>query len=101
LLRERGFDAVSAYEVGNADLSDPEHLVYAAAQDRALLTFNSKDFAVLFDRLWWERTPHPGIIVSEQLPLGELLVRVLRMLDSVTADEMRNGFRNLGEFAAR
>jgi len=47
-LRDRGYDAISAHEVGNSDLSDPEHLAYAAAQGRAILTFNSKDFVPLF-----------------------------------------------------
>ena len=57
--------------------------------------------ASLFDEYWWTGKEHLGIIVSEQLPIGELLRRVLRFLNTVTADEMRNNYKNLGEFAER
>ncbi len=40
-----------------------------------------------------------GNIVSERLPLGELLRRILRLLNRVAADEMRDNLKNLGEFA--
>jgi len=98
-LRERGYDAISAHQVGNSDLSDVEHLAYAASHERAILTFNSKDFVPLF-REWWEQDrPHAGVIVSAQIPLGMLLRRTRQLLDTVAADEMRNSFRDLGEFA--
>jgi len=101
LLRERKFDAVSAYEVGNAESEDSEHLAYAASQGRAILTYNIKDYPPLLDEYWWADRQHHGIIVSEQLPIGELLRRVLRFLNAVTADEMRNNYKNLAEFAER
>jgi predicted nuclease of predicted toxin-antitoxin system len=101
LLREREFDAVSAQELGNAELEDSEHLAYAASRGRTILTYNSKDYAPLFDQYWWTGREHYGIIVSEQLPIGELLRRVLRFLNTVTADEMRNNYKNLGEFVER
>ncbi len=34
--RRRGFDVVSAYEVGNGHLLDPEQLAYAAEQDQVI-----------------------------------------------------------------
>lgn len=101
LLRERDFDAISAHEVDNAELADSEHLAYATSQGRAILTYNSKDYASLFDQYWWAGREHYGIIVSEQLPIGELLRRVLRFLNTVSADEMRNNYKNLGEFAEK
>lgn len=101
LLRERDFDAVSAHEVGNAELEDSEHLAYAASQGRTILTYNSKDYAPLFDQYWWSGREHHGIVVSEQLRIGELLRRVLRLLNTVTADEIRNNYKNLGEFRER
>jgi len=100
LLRERDF-AVAAHEVGHAEWEDAEHLAYAASQGRVLLTYNSKDYAPLFDQYWWAGKEHHGIIVSEQLPVGELLRRALRFLNTMTADEMRNNYKDLAEFAAR
>ncbi|MBC8448472.1 MAG: DUF5615 family PIN-like protein [Chloroflexi bacterium] len=101
LLRERDFDAVSAQETGHTGLEDSEHLAYAASEGRVILTYNSKDYAPLFDQYWWAGREHHGIIVSVQLPIGELLHRVLRFLNTVTADEMRNNYKNLGEFTDR
>jgi predicted nuclease of predicted toxin-antitoxin system len=101
VLRERGFDAVAAYEAGNIGVPDPVHLEFAASQRRALLTCNARDFAPLFDK-WWEASKeHYGIIVSNQLEFGEMLRRVLNLLDSVTAGEVRNNYKNLAEFAKR
>ena len=101
LLRELGFDVVSTYEVGNMELTDAEQLAYAVNHGRAILTHNSKDFAPLFDQYWWEGRKHPGVIVSEQLPVGELLRRAARLLSTITADELSNSYRDLAEFATR
>lgn len=100
-LRSRGYDAISAHEVGNAEASDAEHMAFAASQGRTLLTCNAQDFTLLFEDYWFAGRDHSGVIVSEQLELGEMLRRVMVFLDSVTADEMRSNWKNLGEFAVR
>ena len=41
---------------------------------------------------------HFGLIISAQLPRGELLRRVLNLLNSVTADDMMNSVRFLEGF---
>ncbi len=98
LIRQKQFDAVSAYETGNKRLDDSEQLAYAVSQGRAILTCNICHFAPLFDEYWQASRKHYGIIVSEQLPIGEMLRRMLNLLDSVSADEMRNNWKNLAEF---
>jgi len=100
-IRQKGFDAVSAYEVGNVQLDDHEQLEFAISQGRAIITCNIKDFALLFEQYWQAGREHSGITVSEQLPVGELLRRTMRLLDIVTAGEMRNNLKNLAEFAVR
>jgi hypothetical protein len=72
-LRLRHFDAVSAHEVRRWGLTDEAQLAQAAAEDRTLLTFNTPDYVRLhFD--WLQRgQPHAGIIVSDQLPIGETI----------------------------
>ena len=100
-IRLRGFDALSAYEAGNAALDDPDQLAFATSQGRAILTCNAKDFAPLMEEWWDQGRKHYGVIVSEQLVLGEMLRRVLRLLDSVSAEELENSFRDLGEFTSR
>ncbi len=98
-LRERGYDVLSAHEAGNADASDDEQMVFAANQGRALLTCNAGDFTAIFEDYWYTDREHSGVIVSEQLELGEMIRRVTRLLDTVDADDMRNNWKNLAEFA--
>jgi predicted nuclease of predicted toxin-antitoxin system len=88
-LRIRQFDAVSAHDIGRRGAADAEQLAWAAAEQRALFTFNTVDFLRLHQA--WIRLgqSHWGIIVCEQTPVGETMRRLLRLLNHVTADDMR------------
>ena len=97
-LRARGYDAIGAWEVGNAELSDQAQLEYAADQGRVLVTCNTQDFVPLYLEWWNAGRHHNGIITSEQLDFGEMLERLLRFLETVTAKEMRDMIHNLAEF---
>ena len=89
-LRVRHFDAISAHETGAWGLTDEEQLAVAAGQGRALLTFNTADFARLH-RAWLAAgREHWGIILCEQLTVGEVTRRVLALLNRVTAHELHN-----------
>ncbi len=100
-LRTRGYDVVSAHEVGNAEATDREHIDFAAAQGRTLLTCNAQDFTPIFEDYWFAGKDHCGIVVSGQLELGEMLRRALVFLHSVTVAEMHNNWKNLAEFAGK
>jgi hypothetical protein len=48
---------------------------------------------------WLQRgQEHYGIIVSDQLPIGETVRRLLNLLNQVAADEMRNQIHWLQTF---
>ena len=97
-LRLRGFDVVSAHEIGRWGLSDEEQMMYATAEERAILTFNTTDF-LLLHRDWRQRgKEHYGMIVSDQHPVGEIVRRLLNLLHRVPADEMRNEIRWIQAF---
>jgi hypothetical protein len=97
-LRLRRFDVISAHEVGRWGLSDAEQLTYAATEGRALFTYNTPDYLRLH-LAWLQRgQEHYGIIVSDQLPIGETVRRLLNLLNCVTADEMQNQIRWLQAF---
>ena len=98
-VRRRGFDAISAYEAGNAALDDSDQLEYAVSQRRAILTCNARHFEPLLEEWWQADRKHYGVIISEQVPIGEMLRRVIRLLNTVSADEIENGYRDLAEFA--
>jgi hypothetical protein len=100
-LRQRGYNAISALELGRYQLPDHAQLEYAISDGRAILTFNKRHFEPLYEEYWNAGKKHFGIIVSEHIALGELLRRTLKLLDNVSADEMENNFKDLGEFAER
>jgi hypothetical protein len=58
----------------------------------AILTYNIKDFAVLaksYDKLG---KTHFGIIVSNQIPFGDLLKRTLKLVSTSQKDSLKNRF---------
>lgn len=103
LLRAEGFDAVSALELGHtgSEWDDEKHLTYAAENQRAVLTHNTRHFVPLSQKWEREAREHYGIIVSEQVGIGEVLRRLLRLLDTMTKDEMKSKLRYLSDFADR
>jgi hypothetical protein len=92
VLRRRGFDVVSVHELGHYEWPDADHLAYAAAQGRALFSFNAVDYLALHRTYLEEGKHHAGIVVSKQHPLRETIQRLLQLLNQVTADEMRDQF---------
>ena len=100
-LRGRGYDVLTTEEADNDTASDEEQLAFATAENRAILTFNIRDFAPLHEQWQAAGQPHTGIIVSQQLgsrQYGLMLERLLRLLDHFTADEMVGNFVHLEQF---
>lgn len=89
-LRLRQFDVVSVHEVGRWGLTDEAQLAYAATEERTLFTYNTPDYIHLYQSWLQEGRDHAGIIVSDQLSIGETVRRLLVLLNRVTAGEMRN-----------
>ncbi len=99
VLQDRGFDALSANEAGHRQAADREQLDFAVARRRALVTFNVADFVREARRYAQEGRDHFGIVVSDQLEVGELVRRVTRVLGSYSASDMINRFVWLQSFA--
>lgn len=101
-LRERGLEAQSVMEAGLLNKDDAAQLAYAAEQDMAILTCNAEHFLALAQEYVRTGRSHSGIIISsEQFSrrrFGELLRLVLRLLNTLTADEMRNCTLYLQQF---
>jgi predicted nuclease of predicted toxin-antitoxin system len=92
-LRASGFDAVFPQEIGLGEATDEAHLRYAAATGRIVVTHDLKDFPRLA-REWYERgETHAGIVLCgqpPQVPYGELLRRLLALLNNRIAEEFVN-----------
>jgi predicted nuclease of predicted toxin-antitoxin system len=100
-LRGHGYDVLTTEEAGKDTVSDEEQLAFATAENRAILTFNIRDFAPLHEAWQAAQRPHAGIIVSQQLgsrQYGVLLPRMLRLLNHFTAEEMLSNFVHLEQF---
>lgn len=77
---------------------DSVQLAFAASQQRAILTFNFNDFVTLHDQYTAEGKVHWGIVLSTEEPISALMHRLLRLLNSVSAEELKNQIRWLNEF---
>ena len=100
-LRQRGYDCRSAIEDGLGAALDESILARATELGMTLLTNNDRDFSPMARRWTEAGHEHAGILISEQFrnrELGEFRRRLIRFLDAVTADEMRNSVRYLSEF---
>lgn len=78
--------------------SDDKQLELAASQQRAIVTFNVRDFSLLHEKYLSAGREHWGIIFSTPEPIGVLIRRLLRLLHSVYAEELKNQIRWLNEF---
>jgi predicted nuclease of predicted toxin-antitoxin system len=97
----RGYDVLRTEEAARDTASDEDQLAFATAENRAIVTFNIRDFAPLHEAWQTAGRPHGGIIVSQQLGsrhYGVLLQRMLRLLNQFTADEMRGNLVHLEQF---
>lgn len=90
ILQKRGFDVVHAQESNRKGSSDTEQLKYAVQQKRCLMTFNMKDYVLLHNEYVQRKKEHWGIIVSKQRPIGEILRRLLNVLQNYSQKSMKN-----------
>ena len=91
-LRTRGADVLTPLEAGTTASSDLEQLRHATALGRAIYTYNVPDFCRTHADFLKRFEPHGGIIVADQqsLSIGEQMRRLLRLMATLSADEMQN-----------
>ena len=89
-LRSRGYDAVSAHEVDMRGKTDREQLDFASRNSRVILTRNIKHFVGLQREYYKLGLMHKGILVTDYLPLKELMRRITRFLNMKKTAEMSN-----------
>jgi hypothetical protein len=100
-LRRREYMAQSTAEAGNLGSPDEAQLIFATERRMAVMTYNAQDFTPLARAWYRDGREHAGIVISEQMSqrrLGELLRRVLRLLNTVTAEDMQNRIVFLQQF---
>jgi predicted nuclease of predicted toxin-antitoxin system len=102
MLRERGFVAQSALEAEMLNADDNEQLRHATANGMAILTCNAVDFLRLAREYAEAGRSYAGIVISSEQfsrrQISELLRLVLRLLNTLSADEMRDSVVYLQQF---
>ncbi|MEZ8217686.1 putative nuclease, contains PIN domain, potential toxin-antitoxin system component [Candidatus Fervidibacteria bacterium JGI MDM2 SSWTFF-3-K9] len=92
-MRQRGWDVISAHEVGLVGVTDEEQLEFAAQTGRVLLTFDIRDFQELAKRWLQQGREHAGILLCQHLPkqaYGRLLQRLEQVRSILTAEQIHN-----------
>lgn len=97
-LAQRGYDVVHVAHTQQRGMDDDLLLAWATSQDRAVLTYNVCHFAPLAAQWYVVHRNHAGVILSAQLPPGELLKQMLNLLTALSADDLKDTVRWLQEF---
>lgn len=93
-LRARGVDVLTAHESDMIERKDDEHLVFATTKGRVLYSFNVGDYC----RLSSDGRSHAGLVLAHQqrYSVGEQMRRLLRLMNTLSAEEMQNRIEFLG-----
>jgi predicted nuclease of predicted toxin-antitoxin system len=95
-LRTRGIDVVTTQGAENVGVEDIRQLAYAAEKGRTILSYNKRDFALIHYQWMRIGRPHAGIVLSDQLPIGVILRRLMKLYYSVRQEDMKNRLEYLG-----
>ena len=90
-LRARQVGVLIANEARQIGVSDAEQLAFAISQNRTIFTFNRGDFVQLHAQYLRHNRSHAGIIVSDQLEIGVVIRRMLKLLDVRSAEDCKIG----------
>lgn len=89
-LSNRGVDTLTTGAAGNKGFSDAEQLAYVSQNNRIIVTHNKKDFILLHNEYMRSGKTHTGIIVTDQLTVGVMLRRFMKLWFSMTERNMNS-----------
>jgi uncharacterized protein with PIN domain len=99
ILKQYGYDILTAKDAGMLGKSDEEQLKFSASKGRTILTFNIKDFVKLHNQWSDQGRGHNGIVISPEIKIGKLVPLCLKLLESTSDKEIKNQIRFLQEFS--
>jgi hypothetical protein len=91
-FRRAGLDVLTVGDLGRQTYSDHDQLIWAAANNRVLYSYNRQDFCRLHSEFLAIGQDHAGIIVLQQqrYSIGQQLKGLLNVRDSWSAEHMIN-----------
>ena len=97
-LRKRGIDVLTALDAKMLKAPDDRQLEFAAAQARVIYSYNVRDFCRLHTEWLTESKSHSGIVLAKQkqFAIGEQMKRLIRIVNSQSAEEMENRLEFIG-----
>lgn len=100
-LLARGVDVESVLDANRSGYPDAQQLAYAASRGRVLYSGNIGDFYQLHREYLEAQRSHSGIILvpQQRYSIGEQLRRLLRLVSSLPAEEMRNRLEFLSNWS--
>jgi len=89
-LQSNGVDVRTAYDVHLTGRTDAEQLVYSTDNGLVIFSHNVGDFYRMHQSVLSSRASHPGVVLAHQrqFSIGELIRRILRLHNEVSAHEM-------------
>ena len=90
LIRSRGFVVKTTQEGGNLGKTDAEQFEFTKSRKFVLLTHNRVDFEKIAQEHFESNKTHYGLIIAARHPPQEIVQRLLKVLNTFTADEMKN-----------
>jgi len=97
-LRSRAIDILTTQEARNTGLEDFRQLAFATENNRVFLSYNKRHFAKIHYQWMNSHGPHAGMILSDQLPIGIVLRRLMRLYFSLNSEEMTSRLEYLSNW---
>ncbi len=91
-LRKRGIDVLTALDAKMLKAPDERQLEFATAKARVIYSYNVGDFCRLHAQWLTESKSHAGIVLAKQkqFAIGEQMRRLVRIVSTLSAEEMAN-----------
>jgi len=89
-LRGYGYDVVSSHENEMNSESDEFQFDYAISNERAVVTNNFRDFALLHQKYIKEHKCHFGIIFTTKCSISTMIKRLRAFIESVSHEQLMN-----------
>lgn len=97
-LRARGVDILTTQEAKNIGLHDASQLAFATENMRSLFSYDKRHFARIHYEWMSMKKQHAGIILSDQLTIGLLLRRLMKLHFSLNTEDMINRLEYLSSW---
>lgn len=103
MLRDRGYDAISAHEGDALGLEDAVQLERATREGRLILTCNYHDFLPICEEWFRNGRSHAGVVISyrqhSRREIGALCRTVVAMIEALTDEALQDTVIVLDQFA--